>query len=262
MRNLVTRLIVLAGLVASCLGFTLAQASRVVVSRAGDDELRRTAYRLRLCPDQLANARRALAAAQTRAPHVARQTPLSNLGSLLNRLDRPHAPAILSELLDQLADQATKIEDPKASWEIMSSAQQLLNALRETDPNAADELVRNWPEPKRSAPAEQYLKQMRKTLVSEQFSWLSHSDPVKAVEWLSDFEEDLRKLFRGGVDETERPQKTNAALWTATTSRPQGPEPGIERSSLAASPGIQLFTEVAAFGHGRQRSSLFPSIKQ
>jgi len=188
MRNLGTRFFVLAGLVASCLGFTLAQSSQVVVSRAGNDELRRTAYRMRLCPDQLANARRALAAAQTLAPQVAGQSWVGEFGRLLNRLDRVHAPAVLSQLLEQLADRAGETEDARAAQQIMSSAQQLLNALRETDTIAAEEIVRKWPEPKSSGPVEQSLQLMRKSLASEQFNWLGHSDPVKALQRLPEFE--------------------------------------------------------------------------
>ncbi len=188
MRNAVTRLIVLACLLASCLVSTLAQSSRVVVSRAGDDELRRTAYRIRLCPEQLGNARSALAAAQTLAPQVAGQVWLGELGSLLNRLDRPHAPAILSQLLEQLADRAGKAEDWKASQQIMSSAQQLLYALRETDPDAAEEIVRKWPEPEGGGAFKPYLQQMRTSLASDQFNWLGRSDPLKAMQRLPEFE--------------------------------------------------------------------------
>jgi len=147
-RTPITRLIVSAGLVVSSVVLSLGQATRVVVTKAGDDELRRTAYRMRLCPEQLRNARQALAAAEALVPDVAGQVYLGDLGSYLNRLDRPHAPAVLTQLLAQLADRAGQAED----WNLQERANrfeaQLIAAQAVEDFGRAMDLAAALPDPK------------------------------------------------------------------------------------------------------------------
>ncbi len=211
MRSPVTRLVVFAGLLVCSVAFSLGQASRVVVTRAGDDELRRTAYRLRVCPEQLQNARQALAEARALAPEVAGDVWLGDLGQLLNRFDREQAPALLAELLGQLSDQAGKAEDSRSYQQITSSAQMLLNLLREKNPDAAAEIVRTWPEARVEEPGRPFAEQVRKSLANEQFNALSYSDPVEALGRLPEYEGDrldlqarsnlLQQLVSAGAEE-------------------------------------------------------------
>ena len=156
---------------------------RVVVIQSGDQELRRSAYRLRLCPEELRDARIALEEAHKLAPSVVWDTRIADVARLWVRLEPGRAGSAIRDLIDELRHLAEKAQDPSDYHYLTSSMQSLLMPLRELDPESADKCLDEWPEPesaKATANRPGTIEQIRK----EQLLSVVSRDVDQAVERL------------------------------------------------------------------------------
>ncbi|RPI27674.1 MAG: hypothetical protein EHM61_07730, partial [Acidobacteria bacterium] len=176
------------------LASALGQQPRLQVVESGDRELRRTAYRMRLCPEELKNARQALQEAHKLAASVVWEIWLGEIGQLWIVLDRERAGTELRGLIEELRDLAEQSQDPNEYQHVTNSAHSLLSALREVDAAAVEEYVAAWPGPsgpEGAANRPQILEQMQK----EQVNWLAQRDPDRALERLRAMEGENPDVF-------------------------------------------------------------------
>ncbi len=166
----------------------LAQEGRVIVEKPGARELRRTAHRLHIPPDQLKNARAAL----QEATDLARRTdPLAinsfgEIGDAWIQLDRTKAPGAIDSLYAYLRTVAGKASDAGPYQQVTFAAQQLMFALSNLDPDKAASLVRQWPDPP-SSPGDDAAKPrnpMETQFRSQMAQRIAYRDPGAALKLL------------------------------------------------------------------------------
>ena len=175
-----------------CLGMFASPASsqekggRVEVVKPQD--LKRTAHRLRISVEQLANARTALREATDLALRLDPPV-LSDYGSLARlwiQLDRKSAREMIGLMIAQLSRNAQAAEDLESYRKHSSQAQQLLIALLELDPEKAMQIVELWPAPSRRLveAGDQALTQFQNDWNNQFMRQASNTDPLQLYEQL------------------------------------------------------------------------------
>jgi hypothetical protein len=112
-------------------------------------DLKRTAYRLRISVERLTNARTALKEATDLAVRLDPPV-LNDYGSLARmwiQLDRRKAREMIGSMIAQLSRNAQAAEDLESYRRCTSQAQQLLGSLSEVDPEKAIQIAELWPAP-------------------------------------------------------------------------------------------------------------------
>lgn len=128
---------------------TAAFSQQLTIVTAKDKELKRSAHRLRITPDRLRHARRALDDATTL---VTRIDPIpvpqvSQIATSWLRLHRTAAPQRIEQLFGELKRAAAEAADEAAYRQQTQSGQILLASLSEFNADRAAALARTWPDP-------------------------------------------------------------------------------------------------------------------
>jgi len=142
----------------TCLGLLVsssyAQESNVQelsakVLAAQSRDLRRTAHRYRITPDQLTRARAALKDATDLAmkQDSSASTDFATIARLWVQLDRKNAPGAIASMVGEMSSEAEAAEDLASYRRIASQAQQLIYTLLDLDMDRAKQIADLWPPP-------------------------------------------------------------------------------------------------------------------
>jgi hypothetical protein len=112
-------------------------------------DLRRTAHRYHITPDQLTRARAALKDATDLAMRqdLPGSTDYSTMARLWVQLDRKNAPGAIASMIGEMSGEAETAEDLASYRRIASQAQQLLYTLFDLDMERAKQIADLWPPP-------------------------------------------------------------------------------------------------------------------
>ncbi len=167
------------------------QETSPVVETVKPQDLKRTAYRLHITVDRLANARTSLKEATDLALHADLETlnDYGSYGSLAGmwiQIDRKGARAMIGSMILDISSHAQAAEDLDSYRNYTSRAQQLLGSLNELDPEHALQIVQLWPPPsaKFGAAGEQALAQLQSNLYNQLMSQSAYSSPDMIYEQL------------------------------------------------------------------------------
>jgi hypothetical protein len=176
-----------------CLGMLTSLApsqekgGRVEIVRPQD--LKRTAYRLRISVERLTNARTALREATDLAVRLDPPV-LNDYGSLARlwiQLDRKKAREMIGSMIAQLSRNAQAAEDLESYRKCTNQAQQLLSSLSEVDPEKAMQIVELWPAPsaRLGKAGEQALTQFQNDCNNRLMSQAAYTAPEQLYNQLS-----------------------------------------------------------------------------
>ena len=168
------------------LGLSQEKSGRIEVVRPQD--LTRTAHRLRISVERLANARTALREATELAMRLDPPV-LNDYGSLARlwiQLDRRQAREMIGLMLTQLSRNAQAAEDMESYRKHTSQAQPLLNSLLEIDPEKAMQIIELWPAPSRrlGETGDQALAQFQNDWNSQFMRQAAYTAPLQLYEQL------------------------------------------------------------------------------
>jgi hypothetical protein len=154
-------------------------------------DLKRTAYRLRISVDRLVNARTALKEATDLALRADADAPdnygsYGSLAGLWIQIDRKKAREMIGTMILDLSSHAQAAENLDSYRNCTSRAQQLLGSLNEIDPEHALQIAQLWPAPaaKLGSAGEQALAQFQNDLNSRIMSQAVYSSPDLIYEQL------------------------------------------------------------------------------
>ncbi|PYU86295.1 MAG: hypothetical protein DMG08_30025, partial [Acidobacteria bacterium] len=167
-------------------------AQQFNVVNSNDKELRRSAHRMRITPERLRQARRALEEA---TGIVGRMDPvpvpqLDQLSSLWPQVHGTAARERLEQLYGVLRRAAADAPDEAAYRQQSQAAQALLASLSEVDANRAAVLGRSWPEPpsRLGQAAAEVRSNFETELGKQSMRRIGMSNPEKLVPRLEELE--------------------------------------------------------------------------
>jgi hypothetical protein len=122
-------------------------SAKALAARSRD--LRRTAHRYHITPDQLTRARAALKDATDLAMRqdLPGSTDYGTMARLWMQLDRKNSPGVIASMVGDLSGRAENAEDLSSYRRISSQAQQLLYTLFDLDIERARQISDLWPPP-------------------------------------------------------------------------------------------------------------------
>lgn len=129
------------------LSSSLIQAQdRAVVVKNLNKELMRTAHRLGVSPEQVRKGRSLLRKATALALELAGSEGIQQLGQYWLQVDRQDAAEELTQLIRELKEEAGATADTQAHGQLTRNARSLADRLSQLRPEAAEQLLEDWPE--------------------------------------------------------------------------------------------------------------------
>jgi len=226
----------------------LAQSRRVVVVKPSEAELRRTAARLRTCPEQVQNIRQVLSEAAELLPDSV--SGPGNFTYQLFRFNRPQAEETVAKLVEQFASRARQTSNHLEYQRLRTQAFEMIESVQRYNPTLAAQLEDQFPENQfqESTPG---LQDPRGDFFAQQeILRLARRDPEEALRRLSTLEPSAAYMARSALANAlfDKGMETEARrLVDQTLSAPLGPMSPANATQLAqfARSAFELFPDYA-----------------
>lgn len=173
-----------------------AQERRLIVADSDDAELRRTALRLRMCPERLQQLRGLLDRATRLVSAMKDPSDVSHsfdrLAGAWVKLDRSRAESAIETLLEKLRAVAAATADSQAYMRATEQAIRLNRHLEPFLPDGDFRHLEGWPDPPPTHQRE--FDQWEERLIRQQMYSTLREDPLRALEQLEEGEQQFPDL--------------------------------------------------------------------